>query len=114
VDDGVDVELQLADDGRLVLVLERAERHDAGVVDQDVERPEPPLDLVEQRGEGRPVGHVERKGDGRGAQSVGHGCGGGGVEVGDRHPGPAAGRGAGDRGADPPSPARDQHDLSGK
>ena len=43
------------------LVDERADGHDAGVVDQDVERPEPVLDLVEKRAEAGAVGDVERQ-----------------------------------------------------
>ena len=52
VDDGVEVELELADRGRVRLLLERADRHDPGVVDDDVDRAELALDPVERGGEG--------------------------------------------------------------
>ena len=53
---------------RVVLLLERAHGHDPRVVDEHVERPEAPLDLVEERGEARPVRHVEAQADGAPAE----------------------------------------------
>ena len=52
------VDLDLAPrDGR-VLLRERADGHDPGVVDQHVERAQLALGLVEERGEAVGVGHV--------------------------------------------------------
>ena len=50
------------------LLLERRDRHDPGVVDDDVDRPEPALDVVEERGEAGKVGDVERQPDDRVAE----------------------------------------------
>ena len=45
------------------LLLERRDRHDPGVVDDDVDRAEPALDVVQERAEAREVGDVERQPD---------------------------------------------------
>jgi hypothetical protein len=59
VDDAVQVDLQLAQREGVVLVLDAGQRHDAGVVDQHVYRPEPLGDLIEERAEPGPVGDVQ-------------------------------------------------------
>jgi uncharacterized protein YlxW (UPF0749 family) len=48
VDHGVEIDLQLARDAGVGLLLQRLQRHDPGVVDEDVERPETLLDLVQE------------------------------------------------------------------
>ena len=68
VDDRAQVDLELARDARLRLLLERRDRHDPGVVDDDVDRPQPALDVVEEGAEAGEVGHVERQADDRVAE----------------------------------------------
>ena len=67
-DHAVHVDVDDALGGRVALLDEQAERHDPGVVDQDIERPQPLLDLIEERGEALPVGDVERQADRAGAE----------------------------------------------
>ena len=63
VDDGVEVDLEHAGSpSRRPPPSNGADRHDARVVDEHVDRPQPPLDLVEEGGEAGPVGDVERAG----------------------------------------------------
>jgi hypothetical protein len=84
VDDGVQVDLELARDARVVLLVQRRQRHDPGVVDEDVERPEAALHLVEEGGEAGAVGDVQRQPD-RAAAELGRcSLGGAGVEIADR------------------------------
>ena len=62
-DHAVEVDVDHALGGRVGLLDERPDRHDPRVVDQDVERAELALDLVEERREARAIGHVERQPD---------------------------------------------------
>jgi len=79
----VHVDVDLAVGGRVVLLQERPELHDPGVVDEDVQWAEVRLDRVEERLEGAAVGDVERVGlDGR-AELGGGGLRGGEVQVAD-------------------------------
>ncbi len=80
----VDVEDPLS--GRVVLVDERADRHDPGVVDQDVHRTELLFGCVQELGERGPVGHVERQPHGAVAELGGGLLGRLQVDVADRHP----------------------------
>jgi hypothetical protein len=45
----------------VVLLLEGPDRHDPRVVDEDVDRAQPALDLVQEGGEARAIGDVERE-----------------------------------------------------
>ena len=112
VDDGVQVDLELAGDARLVLLVERRDHHDPGVVDEDVERAEALLDLVEEGGEAAPVGHVEGEADRAVGELGGGGLGGGGVEIADGDHDPLAGERAGERLTDAAGAARDDGDLA--
>src|SRR5699024_3825440 len=58
-DHAVDIDVQDAAGDGVRLVDDPADRHDAGVVDQHVDRAELPLDLVEEVGERMRVGDVE-------------------------------------------------------
>ena len=94
--------------------MKRPDLHDPGVVDQHVERAELLLGAVEERREGRAVGHVERQRDGARAELGGGLAGGIEVDVADRDPHALAqerfGRGA----ADPARGAGDRGGLSGE
>ena len=114
VEDGVEVELELADRGRVRLLLERADRHDAGVVDDDVDRAEAGLDVVERGREGGPVRDVEGEPD-RPAADLGGGLlGDGAVEVRDRDAHALAGERVGERLADAAATAGDHGHLAGE
>ena len=93
VDDGVEVELELADDASRRLVLEAAP---SGMIPalltSDVERAELALDVVEEGGEAGAVGDVEGEADRAAAELGGGGLGGGEVDVADRHAGARAAR----------------------
>jgi hypothetical protein len=67
-DDAVQVDVDLAVDRVLALVLQRRHRHDPGVVDHRVDRAELAFGLVEEVGEGATVGDIERQRDGAAAQ----------------------------------------------
>jgi hypothetical protein len=84
-DDAVQVDVDHALRGQVVLVEEAADLHDACVVDEHVQRPELALGLVEKCGEGIAVGHVQRQRDGAGAEFVGGLARGVEVDVADRH-----------------------------
>jgi hypothetical protein len=105
VDDGAQVDLQLARDARVRLVLERRDRHDPGVVDEHVDRPQPALDVVEERGEGGEVGDVEPEPDDRVAQLGRGALRPLAVHVADRDPGALGDQGLGDRPPDAPGAA---------
>ena len=95
--------------GRLrALVRQQAAEQDAGVVDEDVERAEPLLDLLEERLERVPIGDVERKAGRVGAERNRLRLREVSVEVPDRDPRPGTGGGQGGRAADPARPARDR------
>ena len=79
----VQVDRELVRGGAVVLVLEPAERHDAGVVDQHVDGSELLLDLIEELREPDPVGNVERQRDGVPADLVGGALGDVEVEIAD-------------------------------
>ncbi len=97
-----------------VLVLEVGHGHDPGVVDQDVDRPELVLDLVEERREGGVVGDVECA-SGRLAPELGcHRSGEVAVEVADRQGGSLSCERAGRRGADAAGGAGDHDDFAGQ
>jgi hypothetical protein len=67
VDHAVDVDVDQAHRGRLVLVEEASQRHDAGVVDEHVERPEALLGGIDEGLERVALGHVELEPGGVGA-----------------------------------------------
>jgi hypothetical protein len=110
----VQVDLELADDALRPLVGERRDRHDPGVVDEHVDRAEAPLDLVEELGEARQVGDVEREPERAAAQRLGHAGGRRGVEVAHGHARAVGGQRTGDGLADPASAARDHRHLAGE
>ena len=100
--------------GRVGFGGELADRHDPGVVDQDVERPEPLRDLVEEVGERVAARHVELEADRLGPE-LGRGLVGElAVEVADRDLGPLARQRGRGRLADSTGAARDRHDLATK
>src|SRR5258708_39020105 len=70
--------------GLVVLVDEAAELHDAGVVDEHVERPELGLRLVEELVERRAVGDVEVEADRAATELLGRAAGRLGIDVADR------------------------------
>jgi hypothetical protein len=61
VNDGMKVDVELASDRGHRLVVELDDGHDAGVVDQNVDRAEDVLDLVQERGETSVLGDVRRR-----------------------------------------------------
>ena len=98
----------------VVLVNEAPHRHDPGVVDQDVDRPQLLFGLVQEAREGLPVGHVQRQRH-RGRAQLGSGrLGRRQVHVADRHPHPLAHQGLGRRAADTARGARYGGGLSGE
>ena len=88
------------------LLGERRHRHDPGVVDDDVERAELALGLVEEGGEGVAVGDVERQRDRAAAQLRRRLLGQRQVEVADRDAAALADQRRRRRLADPPGTAR--------
>jgi hypothetical protein len=88
VDHAVDVDVDHAHRGGLVLVDEAPQRHDAGVIDQHVERAEALLGGVDEGLERVALGHVELEPGGIGTDLGGRLLGELGVEVadGDLHP----------------------------
>jgi hypothetical protein len=56
----VQVDRQLPGDRVVGLVFDRHDRHDPGVVDEDVDRPKVVFDVVEHRRDGGVVGDVDR------------------------------------------------------
>jgi hypothetical protein len=112
VQDPVDVDVDDPPRGRVGLGVERAQRHDPGVVDEHVERAEPSLDGVEEGPHRVALDDVDVQRD-RAVTELGRGLlGGGVVEIADRdlHPGAHA-RGRG-RAADPSRGAGDRDDLA--
>ena len=95
-DHAVHVHVELAAAPAVVLVQERPDVHDAGVVDQDVDRADLALDPLQECGERVAVGDVERRAE-RSAR-LGREVG---VEVADRHAGPAGHQRTGRRETDP-------------
>ena len=86
------------------LVDERPDRHDPGVVDEHVERPEAALNRVEELGEAGAIGDVERQADRVRPEFRRRPLGQRAVDVADRHPralGDQRGRG---RPSDPTAP----------
>jgi hypothetical protein len=59
-DHPVEVDVDHQRRGRVGFIDERSDRHHPGVVDQDVERAEPGLHLLQKRLEARRVRHVKR------------------------------------------------------
>jgi hypothetical protein len=112
VDDGAQVDVQLTVHARLGLLLQRRDGHDPGVVDEDVDRAEAPLDAVEVGGEPGVVRHVEEVADGAVADLGSGGLGRGGVHVADRDAHPLAGQRVRERLADPPPSAGDHGDVT--
>ena len=94
------------------LLDEGRHRHDPGVVDHHVERPELALGGVEEGGEGAAVGDVERQGDRAAAEAGGRRLGQLQVEVADRDAAALADQRGGGCLADPPGSAGDRHDLA--
>ena len=98
--------------GGIGLVDERPDGHDAGVVDEHVERPQTALNGVEELGEAGFVGDVEAQADGPRSQLGGGPLDQRTVDVAERHP-----RALGDqrrrrRAPDPAAPARDRNHLA--
>ena len=111
-DDAVQVDV---DDppGHLVGLLEhRPERHDAGVVDEDVDRSDRG-DLLQERGPRGRVGDVERSGHDAVAELVGDGAGQVGVAVADRHAGALTGEPGGGGAADAAGTSGDDDGQAG-
>lgn len=108
VDDAEHVDRELAGGGGIVLVDERADHHDPGIVHQDVERAEARFDVVEEPGERRRVGDVEAEPDGGPAQRRCSCARQVGVEVADRHPGSVGRQPFRSGPADPPGGASDR------
>jgi hypothetical protein len=112
VDDGAQVDLELPRDALRRLVLERRDGHDPGVVDEHVDGPEGPLDLVQEGGEAGEIGHVEVQADGAAAQLRGGALCRLAVDVADRDAHPLAGQRQRERLPDPPATARHYGDLA--
>ncbi len=108
-DHAVQVDVDRAPRGEVVLVEKPPDGHDPGVVDQHVERSELLFGGIEEAGEGVAVGDVQRQRNCARAELGGGLLGGGEIDVADRHPHPGrqeglcggttdASRGPGDRG----------------
>jgi hypothetical protein len=110
VQDSVEVDLQDPDDRRVVLALERTDGHDPRIVDEDLDGPEPLLDLVEERREAWAVGHVEPQAEGLAARLAGDGGRGGLVHVADRDSAALARQGQRQRSTDATTAAGDDGD----
>jgi hypothetical protein len=109
-DDGAQVDVEDLVDRLLGLLHERGERHDPGVVDQDLDRAER-LGPGQERGEGAAVGDVDHEALGA-AADLGRGLGGHVVvEVADDHAGPGVGEPPGGGQADAAAGAGDGDDL---
>ena len=108
----MDVDVDHAHRGGLVLVDEAAQRHDAGVVDQHVEWPEALLGGIDEGLEGVALGHVELEPGGVGADLGGRLLGELGVEVSDGDLHPLARKGLRRRLADAARGAGDGGDLA--
>jgi len=67
-DHTVQVHLELSLGGRLGLLVEVADPHHAGVVDQDIQRAQGGLDRGEERGERTGVRHIQIEGSNRAGQ----------------------------------------------
>src|SRR5205814_3887412 len=83
VDHAVDVDVDLAVRAGVVLVDEAPDRHDAGVVDEDVDGAERALDLVGELLDRLALGHVEVEADGAATQLLGGAPGAVAVDVAD-------------------------------
>ena len=114
VDDGAQVEVELAGDALRALVDERRDGHDPGVVDEHVERAEPLLDLVEEGDQPGVIGHVEPEPERGLAERRGRLLGRLAIEVADGHAGALAGQRLRDGAADSAAAAGDGDDLSGQ
>ena len=113
-DHPVEVDVDGAPRGEVVLVEEAADRHDAGVVDEHVQRPELLLGGVEKTGEGVAVGHVEWQRHGTRAELVGGPLRRGEVHVADRDAHAGLQERARGRPPDPARAAGDRGGLSGE
>ena len=96
----------------VLLVDEAAHLHDPRVVDQYLQRAELLLGAVQERGEGGPVGDVERQRHGTGADLCGGMPRGGQVEIADRNPHARAGEHARGRATDAACASGDSDGLS--
>ncbi len=106
----VDVDLQVADAVRLV--EEGAHRHDAGVVDQHVDRPAGLAHRVEEAAERGRLAHVQRRGVGaEGPRRLHRQLR---IDVADAHLRALGGERAGDGQADTAGAASDGDDLAGQ
>ncbi len=113
-DHAVEVDVDHANRREVVLVDEAPDLHDAGVVDQHVERAELLLGGCEECVERVSVGHVERQRD-RARSELGGGLTGGVVvDVADRDLHPLAQQRLGGGPSDPARGARDSDRLSGE
>ncbi len=93
--------------GGVGLVDERADGHDPGVVDQDIQRAEPVLYLIQERGEAVAIGHIQREPDRSPSQLARGLLGQCSVDVADGHAGPLGDQSGRGGAADPASSARD-------
>jgi hypothetical protein len=112
VDHRAQVDLQLARDAGLRLLLERRDRHDPGVVDEDVDRAQAALDVVQEGGEAGQVGDVEGEPDDRVAELGGGALRGLAIDVADRHADALGDQRLGDRAPDAPGAAGDDGGLA--
>ena len=113
-DDAVEVDVDHPLRGRIGLVDERADRHDPGVVDEDVERAEPALNLDKEGFEAGAVGDVECQADGAAAELGSCLLGQRGLDVADRDPGALRDQRGRRRPPDSPCSAGDSDDLAGE
>lgn len=95
-------------------VEERPDRHDASVIDEDIQHTEAPLHLAEKRGEGLLVGHVKRDRKHILSHQRGSLLGRTIIDVANGDPRTPGMRGFGSSQADPPRSASDSDDSAGK
>jgi hypothetical protein len=96
----------------VVLVLEPAERHDAGVVDEHVNGPELLLDVVKELGEPTPVSDIEREGKRIPVDLVSSPFGEIKIKVPDSERSPKSGEGRGSSSANPTCPTSNNNNLA--
>ena len=111
-DDSMQVDVDHPLSGRVILFGEAAERHDPGIVDQDVERAEALLHLVEEVLERVAARDVELERDRVAADLRRRLLGEVGVEIADRDLRPLTHECLRGRPSDPSGAARDRNDLA--
>ncbi len=108
------IDVHHAPGSRLRLLRERADRHDAGVVDHDVKRTELRLGLLEEALEAGRVGHVKRESDRAGTKLGCRPPGELGVDVANRDAGALCDQSSCGRATDAARAARDRDYLAGE